>query len=102
MRAVTAAVVLSCGLAASAFAQQAPPAAVPVGTVPAERRPVARTADFVGRVQAINRVDIQARVTGFLDQVLFWNAPDWSKSSPSFRRTATRHAPTQPWRAIRR
>ncbi|HEU0218121.1 MAG TPA: efflux RND transporter periplasmic adaptor subunit [Stellaceae bacterium] len=71
MRAVTAAVILSCGLAASAFAQQAPPAAVPVGTVPAERRPVAKSADFVGRVQAINRVDIQARVTGFLDQVLF-------------------------------
>src|SRR5215469_3156566 len=71
MRAVTAAVILSCGLAASAFAQQAPPAAVAVGTVPAERRPVAKSADFVGRVQAINRVDIQARVTGFLDQVMF-------------------------------
>jgi membrane fusion protein (multidrug efflux system) len=66
-----AAIILVYALVVPAFAQQAPPAAVPVGTVPAERRPVAKSADFVGRVQAINRVDIQARVTGFLDQVLF-------------------------------
>jgi membrane fusion protein (multidrug efflux system) len=71
MRAVTAALIVGCGLVAPAFAQQAPPATVPVGTVQAERKPVARTADFVGRVQAINRVDIQARVTGFLNSVLF-------------------------------
>jgi membrane fusion protein (multidrug efflux system) len=71
MRAMTAALIVSCGAVASAFAQQAPPATVPVGTVQAERKPVAKNADFVGRVQAINRVDIQARVTGFLDQVLF-------------------------------
>ena len=27
--------------------------------------------DFVGRIEAINRVDIRARVTSFLDDVLF-------------------------------
>ncbi len=60
------------GLAGPALAQQAAPAAaVPVGTVPAERKPITRTVDFVGRVDAINHVDVRARVTGFLDAVLF-------------------------------
>jgi membrane fusion protein (multidrug efflux system) len=66
-----AAVVASCLLAASAFAQPAPQTTIPVGTVQALRRPVARSADFVGRVEAVNRVEIRARVTGFLDEVLF-------------------------------
>jgi membrane fusion protein (multidrug efflux system) len=52
-----------------ALAQQ--PTAVPVETVQAERRPVTRAVDFVGRVEAIERVDIRARVTGFLQKVLF-------------------------------
>lgn len=45
-----------------------PPA---VGVVKAERRPVYETSEFVGRVQAINRVDLVARVTAFLDKRLF-------------------------------
>ena len=60
------------GLAGSALAQQnAPETVVPVGTTVAVRKPIARTADFVGRVQAIERVEIQARITGYLEQVLF-------------------------------
>ena len=51
---------------------QAPtPAAVPVGVVAAERQPVARSAEFVGRIEAPGRVDVRARVTGYLDAVLF-------------------------------
>ena len=55
-----------CGLWArsSADAQQAQPAAVTVGTVAASRKPIARSADFVGRVEAIDRVEVKARVTG--------------------------------------
>jgi membrane fusion protein, multidrug efflux system len=68
---LAAVIALVCGVAASGHAQPAPQAAVPVGTVQAERKPVAQSADFVGRVQAINSVDVQARVTGFLDSVLF-------------------------------
>jgi len=64
-------IALAGALSVSAYAQQSAPAAVPVGTVKAERKPVSQTANFVGRVQAINRVDVQARVTGFLDAVLF-------------------------------
>ncbi|MCA3331803.1 MAG: efflux RND transporter periplasmic adaptor subunit [Roseomonas sp.] len=42
----------------------APPAAVFVSRV--ERQAISRGADFIGRVEAIDRVDIVARVTGFL------------------------------------
>ncbi len=53
----------------SATAQQQ--TTVPVGTLAAERRPVTRTTEFVGRVEAMARVEIRARVTGFLEDVLF-------------------------------
>lgn len=52
-------------------AQGNAPAAVAVGTVKAERKPVAKSLDFVGRVEAINKVEVRARVKGFLEQVLF-------------------------------
>ena len=43
----------------------------PVGTVYAQRQQVAQTRDFVGRVNAIGRVEVQARVKGYLEEVLF-------------------------------
>jgi membrane fusion protein (multidrug efflux system) len=52
-------------------AQQGPPSAIPVGTVAAERRPIEESPEFVWRVEAINRVEIRARVTGYLEEVLF-------------------------------
>ena len=45
-----------------------PPA---VGVVEAVRRPVTDTYEFMGRVQATDRVDLLARVNGFLEQQLF-------------------------------
>ena len=44
---------------------------VPVGVAKAERKPITKAGDFVGRVEAISRVEIRARVTGYLDGVLF-------------------------------
>src|ERR1700736_6221450 len=58
----------ACLLVAPANAQQGTPS---VGTVYAERKPIAQTLDLVGRVEAIDRVSIQARVKGYLDAVLF-------------------------------
>ncbi len=55
--------------AAAAPAQE--PTAIPVGTVAAELRPITKASDFVGRVEAVERVEIRARVTGFLEDVLF-------------------------------
>src|SRR5262249_8711450 len=71
MRATIWAAVLTCVLAASAYSQQGAPSAVPVGIVIAERKPISKTLDFVGRVEAINRVEIRARVKGYLEAVLF-------------------------------
>lgn len=52
------------------FAQTAPQA-VPVGVIAAARQPVTSGVDFVGRVEATDKVAIRARVIGFLDQVNF-------------------------------
>jgi membrane fusion protein (multidrug efflux system) len=72
------------GLAVPAHAQQ-PPAAVPVGVVKAELRPIADTLEFVGRVDAINRVAIRARVDGFLDAVLFKEGDPVKEGDPLYR-----------------
>lgn len=84
-----AALVLAAGLALNAdiaaFAQQAAPAKIPVGTVMAEKRAIERTADFVGRIDAVNRVDIRARVTGYLDAVLFQDGSTVKEGTPLFR-----------------
>ena len=76
-----------CAYAPNAHSQGA--AAVPVGVVQAELRPIAKTLDFVGRVEAINRVEIRARVTGYLEAVLFKEG-DWSTRAR--RSTASRRA----------
>ena len=62
---------LLCLIAMSSLGSAQQPTAIPVGTVAAELRPITKAADFVGRVEAMERVDIRARVTGFLQEVLF-------------------------------
>jgi membrane fusion protein (multidrug efflux system) len=62
---------LLCALSHPAEAQQSAPAAIVVGTVAAERKPIAQSAEFVGRVEAVDRVEVKARVTGYLEEVLF-------------------------------
>jgi membrane fusion protein (multidrug efflux system) len=47
------------------------PTAIPVGTVAAQLRPITQATEFVGRIEAIERVEIRARVTGYLQEVLF-------------------------------
>ena len=71
MRIAIGAIVVVCGFGLPAHAQQGAPTAVPVGTVAAERKSIAQSLDFVGRVEAVNRVEIKARVTGYLEAVLF-------------------------------
>jgi len=62
---------LMCALAFPASAQQDAPAAIPVGIAIAQKQPVSKALDFVGRIEAINRVEIRARVKGYLEAVLF-------------------------------
>jgi membrane fusion protein (multidrug efflux system) len=51
------------------FAQT--PTTIPVSTTVAELRPITQAVEFVGRVEAIERVEIRARVAGFLQEILF-------------------------------
>ncbi len=55
----------------SAFAQQPAAEVVPVGTTPVERKSIAQTVNFVGRIDAIDKVEVHARITGYLEDVLF-------------------------------
>ena len=57
--------------AGSAWAQApaAPPPAV--GIVKAEKTPIVVTDRFIGRIQAVQRYNVVARVTAFLDEVVF-------------------------------
>ena len=66
MRSILAAVAF--GLPAAAIRATAAPT---VNVIPAEKRPITESDRFVGRIQAIERVDVRARVTGYLDKVLF-------------------------------
>jgi membrane fusion protein, multidrug efflux system len=66
------AILVLFGTAAQAFAQSSQaPAAVPVGVVAAERKSVTKSLDFVGRVEAIQRVEVKARITGYLEKIAF-------------------------------
>jgi membrane fusion protein, multidrug efflux system len=59
----------------SAFAQQGgPPPAVLIA--PAELRSMTKQAEFVGRAEALEKVDLRARVTGFLGPRLFKDGDD--------------------------
>jgi membrane fusion protein, multidrug efflux system len=66
-------------------AAQQQPAVVPVGVVKAERKPIADALDFVGRVEATNRVEVKARVTGFLEDVLFKEGDAVKEGAPLYR-----------------
>ena len=63
---VTASVLAS--VTADAQSISAPPA---VGVVEAVRRPVLEKNEFLGRIEATNRVSVVARVTAFLDKRVF-------------------------------
>ena len=62
---------------AGAQAPGGPPPAV--GVVRAETRPITETSEFVGRIQATDRVALVARVTAFLEQRLFTEGAEVNK-----------------------
>jgi membrane fusion protein (multidrug efflux system) len=80
------AAIAALGLALScdaAVAQGAPPPAVSV--IPVASRQVTETGDFLGRIQAIDKVDIVARVQGFIEQRLFTEGQKVKKGDLLFR-----------------
>ncbi len=58
-------------LAAPVSAQPGPGGPPAVGVAKATSRPIIETSEFVGRIQAVSRVDLVARVTAFMTQRLF-------------------------------
>jgi membrane fusion protein (multidrug efflux system) len=67
----------------AAFAQQ--PSTIQVGVASAEKKPISETNRFVGRVEAIERVDVRARVTGFLEEVEFKDGEQVKKGAPLYQ-----------------
>src|SRR5258705_5272015 len=62
---------IECGATASARAQPAASGPPAVGVVEAIKRPITETDEFLGRIEAVNRVNVVARVTAFLEKRLF-------------------------------
>jgi membrane fusion protein, multidrug efflux system len=62
---------LAIGVSAASRAQPAPSGPPAVGVVEAINRPITETSEFLGRIEAINRVNVVARVTAFLEKRLF-------------------------------
>ena len=70
-----------------AAAQPGPGAGGPpaVGVATAERRPVTESSEFTGRIEAVNRVDIRARITGFIQERAFQEGQEVKAGSVLFR-----------------
>jgi membrane fusion protein (multidrug efflux system) len=68
-----------------AYAQQpgGPPPAV--GVAPVARRAVTETNEFIGRIEAVDRVDLQSRVTAFLEARLFDEGAEVKQGDLLFR-----------------
>src|SRR5580704_14781497 len=66
-------------LPVGADAQPAPAGPPAVGVVRAERQQITETDEFIGRIQAVNRVALVARVTGFLEKRLFTEGAEVKK-----------------------
>src|SRR3979409_847725 len=62
---------IAIGTTAATLAQPAASGAPAVGVVEAIKRPITETSEFLGRVEAVNRVNVVARVTAFLEKRLF-------------------------------
>src|SRR6267142_1126211 len=56
--------------------QAAPPPKPAVGVRPAAMKGVNQSFEFVGRIKAVNKVEVRARVEGFLEKVLFREGQD--------------------------
>jgi membrane fusion protein (multidrug efflux system) len=63
--------IIAIGATAAARAQPAASAPPAVGVVEATNRPITQTSEFLGRIEAVNRVSVVARVTAFLEKRLF-------------------------------
>jgi membrane fusion protein, multidrug efflux system len=71
MRCLSGALLLTVLAVAPAIAQQPPAKPPAVGVVAVQRKPITQTTEYVGRIQATDRVNLVARVGAFLEERLF-------------------------------
>jgi membrane fusion protein (multidrug efflux system) len=77
---------LVCLLSIASLAHAQMPAGPPsVGVVRAQQTAITETSEFIGRIQAIERVALTARVTAFLDQRLFTEGAEVSQGDLLYR-----------------
>ncbi|MDH2348791.1 efflux RND transporter periplasmic adaptor subunit [Bradyrhizobium sp. SSUT77] len=69
----------------AAWTQPAPTGPPAVGVVEATRRPITETSEFLGRIEAVNRVNVVARVTAFLERRLFDEGAEIKKGDELYR-----------------
>src|SRR5712671_6566022 len=62
---------VALGATGTSWAQPAASGPPSVGVVEAIKRPITETSEFLGRIEAVNRVNVVARVTAFLEKRLF-------------------------------
>ena len=87
MRLLVASVFLAvASMAGPTRAQMGPGGPPPaVGVVEAQRQPVTESTEFIGRIEAINRVELRARITGFLEERLFREGTEVEEGKLLFR-----------------
>src|SRR6266404_3650405 len=73
------------GATAASWAQPAPSGPPAVGVVEATKRPITETSEFLGRIEAVNRVNVVARVTAFLEKRLFDEGAEIKKGDELYR-----------------
>jgi membrane fusion protein (multidrug efflux system) len=71
--------------ATSAVAQQPPPRPPAVGVTKVQRQPMTPSSEFVGRIEAVEHVDLVARVTAYLDKRLFSEGLEVKKGDLLYR-----------------
>ncbi len=79
------AVALAATVLAPAHAQMGPGGPPTVGVVEAHRQDVVERSEFTGRIQAVHRVDVVARVTAFIQQRLFTEGGEVTEGDVLFR-----------------
>src|SRR5258707_10207347 len=76
---------VALGATGTSWAQPAASGPPAVGVVEAAKRPITETSEFLGRVEAVNRVNVVARVTAFLEKRLFSEGAEVKKGDELYR-----------------
>jgi membrane fusion protein (multidrug efflux system) len=85
MRSWIAAGLLALALVLGAFGASADAPAPQVGVVRVAKKPVRETSEFVGRIEATDRVNLVARVTAFLEEIDFKEGAEVHKGDLLYR-----------------